>query len=92
MNNQNIKKQLQAEKLLNKTRKRYKMSIIHVKTEAEFKKQVLESTVPVIVDFYADWCPPCRSLGKVFEAVIEDSNGWNIVKLNCDDAGVKVLA
>ena len=68
------------------------MSIIHVKTEAEFKKQVLESTVPVIVDFYADWCPPCRSLGKVFEAVIEDSNGWNIVKLNCDDAGVKALA
>jgi len=68
------------------------MSIIHVKDDAEFKKQVLESKVPVIVDFYADWCPPCRSLGKVFESIIEDSNGWNIVKLNCDDEGVKPIA
>lgn len=48
--------------------------------------------MPVIVDFYADWCPPCKILGKTLETAITSSNGWNIVKLNCDDAGVGPLS
>ncbi|KAL4455378.1 hypothetical protein ABPG74_012530 [Tetrahymena malaccensis] len=68
------------------------MSIIHVKDQAGFDKEVLQAKNPVLVDFYADWCPPCKALGKVFEQLISESNGWNIVKLNCDDAGVKSLA
>lgn len=68
------------------------MSIIHVKDQKEWEQHVLKSKVPVIVDFYADWCPPCVKLGKVFEQAISESNGWNIVKLNCDHEGVKALA
>lgn len=47
------------------------MSILHLKTRDEFDAQVLNSKVPVIVDFSAKWCPPCRKMEKVFEEEIK---------------------
>lgn len=57
-------------------------------TEANFQQEVLESEIPVLVDFYADWCGPCKMMGPVVEAMAEKFEGkMKIGKLNVDDAG-----
>ena len=48
----------------------------------EFKKEVLESKEPVLVDFYADWCGPCKMLGPVMEEIAKDHK---VFKVNTDD-------
>lgn len=51
-----------------------------------FDKEVLQSDVPVLVDFWAAWCAPCRMLAPTVEAVAEDYKGKaKICKLNVDE-------
>lgn len=40
-------------------------------TKENFKEEVLEETKPTLVDFYADWCPPCQALHPIFEALAQ---------------------
>lgn len=61
------------------------MKLQHIKQD-EFNQEVLNSTTPVVVDFYADWCGPCQMLGPVLEEIAEEYQNIKIVKVNVDDA------
>ena len=54
-------------------------------TNKNFKEEVLESKVPVIVDFWAPWCGPCRMLGPVIEEIANEHDEIKVCKVNVDD-------
>jgi len=60
---------------------------LHV-TDDTFQKEVLESTLPVLVDFWAPWCGPCRMVGPIIEELAGDYDGRVVVaKVNTDENG-----
>jgi thioredoxin 1 len=62
------------------------MSKIDEITSSAFKGEVLESDIPVVVDFWAPWCGPCRMVTPVLEDVSQKMNGKiKFVKLNTDE-------
>ena len=54
-------------------------------TDANFQAEVIESEQPVLVDFWAPWCGPCRVVGPVLEEIASERQDLRIVKLNVDD-------
>jgi thioredoxin 1 len=62
------------------------MSSIHEITDEQFASEVLASDTPVLVEFWAPWCGPCRQLGPVLEQIADERAGsLKVVKINQDE-------
>lgn len=63
-------------------------NIVHLKTRAEFQAQVLEADKPVLVDFYADWCDPCKRVAPIISQLVGEYEGRaEFRKVDGDQAG-----
>ena len=55
-------------------------------TDADFEAEVLKSDKPIMVDFWAEWCGPCRAVSPILDRIAEENpDKLDIVKLNVDD-------
>lgn len=61
------------------------MAVIHL-TEENFEKEVLQSDIPVLVDFWAPRCGPCKMLSPIIDEVAEEVTGVKVCKVNTDEA------
>jgi thioredoxin 1 len=60
---------------------------VHVVGDADWNVQVLQASELVLVDFWAEWCPPCHKLGPVIDALADEYAGRvKVVKLNVDES------
>lgn len=61
------------------------MSIVHL-SDSSFEEDVLNNSLPVLVDYWAEWCGPCKSIASLLEEVAEEySDKVVVAKLNIDD-------
>ncbi|MFI8517451.1 thioredoxin [Streptomyces sp. NPDC085481] len=58
---------------------------LKIVTDASFDEDVLKSDKPVLVDFWAEWCGPCRQIAPSLEAIAKEHSEIEIVKINIDE-------
>ena len=59
--------------------------VVHV-TDATFEQEVIKAATPVLVDFWAPWCGPCRAIGPIVDELAGEYEGrLKVVKINVDD-------
>jgi thioredoxin len=64
---------------------------VHDVTDATFEGEVLESETPVLVDFWAPWCGPCRVVSPILEEINVEREDVRVVKLNVDENQVTAV-
>jgi thioredoxin 1 len=62
------------------------MAVITLIAE-NFEQEVLKSDIPVLVDFWAPWCMPCRMLSPVIDDIAKDATNFKVGKINVDEQG-----
>ena len=62
------------------------MSVIFI-NKNNFEQEVLKSDRPVLLDFYASWCGPCRMLSPIIEKIADEHPEYKICKINVDEEG-----
>ena len=60
------------------------MSVIHANKE-NFNQEVVHSDKPVLVDFWASWCGPCKMVGPILDEISEERTDIKVVKINVDE-------
>lgn len=61
------------------------MSVLKI-TNKNFEEEVLNSDKPVIIDFYADWCGPCKMMSPIIDSIAEENKELKVGKVNVDEA------
>ena len=61
------------------------MEVLKINSQ-DFEKEVLQSEKPVLVDFFADWCGPCKMLSPIVDEVASENSDIKVVKVNIDEA------
>lgn len=61
------------------------MSVLKI-TSKNFEEEVLKAEAPVIIDFYADWCGPCKMMSPIIDSIAEETNNAKVGKINVDEA------
>ena len=79
-NEQKISNKVESEE-----REENKVEVLKV-TSKNFEEEVLQSEKTVLVDFYADWCGPCKMLAPVMEEIANENEDIKVVKVNVDEA------
>lgn len=55
-------------------------------TDVNFEEEVIKSGIPVLVDFYADWCGPCKMMSPIVDEIAEEESEIKVCNINIDQA------